>query len=381
MAGPPRSTDDLSARGYAIPSTPPSAISHLWTTHPLSTEPNCAFRRSAEARILAVVWEQLAAAQAGILTRDQALGAGLTRAAIHARLHTGRWQRVHYGVLATFSGELPRAARLWAAILACGADAVLSHETAAEISGLPTDRDARIHVTVPHHRRVSAHHGVVVHRTVDVSTIRHPALVPPRTRIEHTVLDLAEASRDLDTAMGWLACAVGARLTTSARIAAAAQHRKRQRWRRHLLVALKDVAAGCHSVLELHYLRRVERAHRLPTGSRQHRRGHWYDDVAYTGYGVCVELDGRAAHPAGAAFRDRRRDNAAALAGARVLRYGYSDVTTRPCAVAAEVATLLAGAGWPGSPKRCGARCELEPGRQRSAKTELSLPKSSGELP
>jgi very-short-patch-repair endonuclease len=318
-----------------------------------------AFRPSSAARILAVVWQHLAATQAGILTRGQALRCGLTRAAIHARLSTGRWQRVHYGVLATFSGKVPREARLWAAVLACGADAVLSHETAAEISGLTTERDDRIHVTVPHHRRVSAHRGIVVHRAVNVPAIRHPALVPPRTRIEHTVLDLAEASRDLESAMGWLARAVGARLTTPARIGAAVSGRKRLRRRRHLLAALEDVAAGCHSVLELHYLRRVERAHHLPVGDRQHRRGGWYDDVAYTDYGVCVELDGRAAHPADAAIRDRRRDNAAALSGARVLRYGYSDVTTRPCAVATDVSALLAQEGWPGTPARCGRDCDM----------------------
>jgi hypothetical protein len=108
--------------------------------------------------ILSSVWRQVAAGQAGILTRAQALAAaGLTRAGIRTRLSTGRWQRVHYGVLATFSGELPRASRLWAALLACGPDAILSHETAAEIWGLAGKPDHRVHVTVPHRRRVSAH--------------------------------------------------------------------------------------------------------------------------------------------------------------------------------------------------------------------------------
>jgi very-short-patch-repair endonuclease len=103
----------------------------------------------------------------------------------------------------------------------------------------------------------------------------------------------------------------------------------------------------------------VERAHRLPTGTRQHRRGRWYDDVTYADHGVCVELDGRLAHQE--AFRDRRRDNAATLTGARVLRYGFADVTTRPCAVAAEVATLLTAAGWSGPCAPCGERCGLGP--------------------
>jgi very-short-patch-repair endonuclease len=178
--------------------------------------------------------------------------------------------------------------------------------------------------------------------------------------------------------------AVGARLTTAARIRAALCGRRRLRWRRHLLAALDDVGAGCHSILELLYLRRVERAHRLPVGLRQSHRGHWYDDVAYPDYGVCVELDGRTAHQRETAFRDHRRDNAATLVGTRVPRYGYSDVATRPCLVALEVATVLAQAGWRRAPVRCGADCTLDVGREKSANTAantaLSLPTSSGEL-
>jgi very-short-patch-repair endonuclease len=137
------------------------------------------------------------------------------------------------------------------------------------------------------------------------------------------------------------------------------RNRGRLRWRRDILAALGDVAAGCHSVLELLYVRRVERGHRLPTGVRQHRRDRWYDDVRYEEFGVCVELDGRLAHPVDQRFRDHRRDNAATMTGARVLRYGYSDVTRRPCAVALEVVALLAAGGWRGRPRKCAATCPL----------------------
>jgi hypothetical protein len=311
----------------------------------------------ARGRILAVVWKQTATAQAGILTRAQALTAGLSRAAIHARLSTGRWQRVHPGVLATFGGPLPHPARLWAAVLCAGPGAVLSHETAAELNGLVEGPGPTVHVSVPTARRVVAPPGVVVHRSVHAERGRHPALEPPRTRVEETVLDLVHASRDADQAVAWLARAVGARLTTPARLRSAAGDRYRLRWRREVLAALDDVAAGCHSVLELHYLRLVERPHGLPTGSRQRRRNAWYDDVHYAGLGLCVELDGRLAHPVDRRFRDHRRDNAATVAGARVLRYGYADVTRRPCAVAAEVATVLGANGWGGAPRSCGAGC------------------------
>jgi hypothetical protein len=305
------------------------------------------------------VWKETAAAQAGILSCRQAFDAGLSRAMIRSRLAAGRWQRVHPGVLATFDGPLSRLARLWAAVLVAGADAVLSHETAAELHGLPCRSGSTVYVSVPLDRRVVAPPGVVVRRSAHAVSGRHPALDPPRTRIEDTVLDLVDAARELDTAMAWLARAVAARLTTPARIRASACARCRLRWRRDVLATLADVDAGCHSVLELHYMRRVESAHQLPPGHRQHRRTGWYDDVYYTGYGVCVELDGRLAHPSDQRFRDHRRDNAATVAGGRVLRYGYADVTGRPCAVAAEVASVLVAAGWRGLPRRCGAGCTV----------------------
>jgi hypothetical protein len=314
------------------------------------------------------VVESIVAAQAGVLTRAQALAAGLSPAALDARVSAGRWQRVHRGVLATFSGPLPRTARLWAAVLSAGRGAVLSHETAAELYGLVEPRGSEVHVSVPAGRRVVAPAGVVVHRSGHADRSRHPALQPPRTRVEETVLDLVHASPTVDRAIAWLSRAVGARLTTPARLRAAVERRYRLRWYRHVLAALDDITAGCHSVLEVRYLRLVERAHGLPRGARQFRRGAWYDDVRYPGFGVCVELDGRLAHRPDERFRDHRRDNAAVVAGARVLRYGYADVTGRPCAVAAEVGAVLGANGWHGTPRPCGAGCRLDGGdRGRNA--------------
>ena len=309
--------------------------------------------------ILARVWEETAAVQSGILTRRQAHGAGLTDEAIEARLASGRWQRIYPGVLATFGGPLPRAAQLWAAVLVSGPDAVLSHETAAELAGLISEPGPLIHVTVPAGRHVARRPGLLVHRSRLVSATRHPALQPPRTRVEDTVVDLTQRSSNLEAAMSWLVKAVAARHTTPARLSAAMAARHRLRWRVELTDALADVATGCQSMLELRYLRSVERAHGLPRGQRQRRRGDWYDDVDYAEYGVSVELDGRDAHPVELAFRDRRRDNAAVVAGSRVLRYGYADVAHRPCAVAREVATVLRAGGWRGTPRGCGAGCPL----------------------
>ncbi len=74
---------------------------------------------------------------------------------------------------------------------------------------------------------------------------------------------------------------------------------------------------------------------------------------------MVVELDGRAAHPITEAFRDLRRDNSLVLAGETVLRFGWVDVATRPCAVAGQVGQVLRRGGWAGRPRPCGPRCGI----------------------
>jgi len=86
-------------------------------------------------------------------------------------------------------------------------------------------------------------------------------------------------------------------------------------------------SGGDHSVLGLRYHRDVERAHGLPEsrrqvpftgpGGRQGRR-----DRTYEKYAVVIELGGRLAHPAEGQWKDKARDNAAAVAGLQSLRYG-----------------------------------------------------------
>jgi hypothetical protein len=258
---------------------------------------------------------------------------------------------------------------MWAAVLRAGPNAVLSHQSSAELIGLVDEADPLIHVTVPSDRRVRRIPGVAVHYSLRVDEARHPLRKPPQTRVEETVIDLTQTSASLEQAIGWIARACGRRLTRPERVAAALHVRKKVRWREALLAAVGDVAAGNHSSLELRYLRDVERAHGLPNGSRQHavvrRGGRFYEDVRYAGFGLVVELDGRAAHPDEARWRDMRRDNAAVVDGRQVLRYGWADVAGQPCAVAAQVVVVLRTAGWRGVGRPCGPACSafLPPSR------------------
>jgi hypothetical protein len=296
---------------------------------------------------------ELADSQRGVLTRAQALRGGLTTAAIETRLTRGSWQRLHVGVYATFSGSPPRTAALWAAVLRAGPGAVLSHLTAAELAGLADRQSSLIHLMVPARRQVSAIPGVVVHRSRLAEVERHPVAAPPQTRIEHTVLDLAGAATRLDDACGWVTSALGRRLTTQERLRDALGQRRRLRWRGDLAELLSAGLAGVNSVLEHRYVRDVERPHGLPPGTRQarvRRDGRTeYRDVLYEAYDVAIELDGRDAHPDERRWRDMDRDNAAAADGILTLRYGWPDISQRPCRVAGQVARVLRSRGYRGS--------------------------------
>jgi hypothetical protein len=309
----------------------------------------------------------LVALQHGVISRRQALALGLAPDAVEARVRSGRWARLERGTYATFTGQPPREALLWAALLRAGDDAVLSHETAAELAGLADQPSPQIHVTVPARRQPATGRdipGVIVHRSDQIYRARHPSARPPQTRVEETVLDLTQTAPAFDAAFSWLCRAVGRRLTTSGRLRKAAGARRKLRWRTEISAALDEVAAGVRSLLEFRYVDGVERPHGLPRARRQARRrrqaGNAYLDDLYEDYLVGVELDGQAAHPVEERWRDIRRDNAGAAEGIITLRFGWSDVTVHRCKTAAQVAAVLRHRGWKGTIRRCGPGCTAE---------------------
>jgi very-short-patch-repair endonuclease len=100
--------------------------------------------------------------QHGVVSRRQLLELGFTATSIEHRLATGRLHRVRRGVYAAGRRELGLEGRWMAAILACGPDAVLSHETAAAVWGIRR-MPALIEVSVPA-AVVRRHAGITVHR-------------------------------------------------------------------------------------------------------------------------------------------------------------------------------------------------------------------------
>jgi hypothetical protein len=329
--------------------------------------------------IRSLTWRSQLQSQFRVISREQASAAGFTDKAIDWRLRSGAWQRLHRGAYATFTGDLSREAKLWAAVLRVGPGAVLSHETAAELHGLTDKPGPRIHVSVPAERNPAKRtkiRGVVIHRCRKLVAEWEAPWILPRTTVEDTVLDLVAAARTFDDAYGWISRAVGRRLTTPQALGQALAGRSRMRWRGWMTAALQDAADGAHSPLERNYIHGVERAHGLPTARRQAGRrlggGMRYLDNLYEDYGVCVELDGLAAHPAESRWRDARRDNANLALGTRTLRYGWPDATERRCATAAEIAAVLRRNGWEGTPRRCGPDCAVTGGASAAATRPVS---------
>jgi hypothetical protein len=297
--------------------------------------------------------------QAEVIARRQGAEAGIDPDTMRSRVRNGRWQRIQRGVYAAYSGEPTREAVLWAALLRAGPGAVLSHWTAAERHGLIDEPSSVITITVPASRSPARMKipGVVIHRSDAILRTRHPAMLPPCTRVEDTVLDLIQATPSFDDAYAWICRAIGRRRTTPERVSHAMDSRKKMRWRAEVAVALGDADDGVLSVLEYRYVHRVERPHGLPAARRQarirQRTGNSYLDNLYEKYGVCVELDGTAAHPADEQWRDKRRDNANAVRGIVTLRFGLLELGDRRCQAAADVAAVLRRRAWPDSPHPC----------------------------
>lgn len=310
-------------------------------------------------------WDRTRYAQHDIVTTRQLRMFGISSNAIRANLDARRWQRVHRGVIALFTGPLTRPARLSAALLYGGGRSCLSHESAAEAWGWFRQReDEPIHITVPYTQSVRPQPGLVVHRSRTFKHVLAP-LAPPRTNREDTVLDLATAQPDRASAQRSLMDRATAHRVSATALFELMQVRPAYRYHAALERAVRFLAEGVTSVLEVRYLLDVEAAHGIPQARRQvpvHADGRQLlEDCDYSSVGVplIVRLDGRAYHgDADTAFRDRRRDNAAELAGRPRLVYGWNDVRHDPCGVAAEVMTVLRRGGWNGPTRtcdRCGA--------------------------
>jgi Protein of unknown function (DUF559) len=228
-------------------------------------------------------------------------------------------------------------------VLAVGADAVLSHRTAAALWELGMVPGSRVDVTVCSRSRRSRP-GVAVHLTrelLDKDRARRAGI--PVTSVARTLLDIAEVvpSHQLERAVGE---AERLRLFD---LRAIDDVRARGNGRRGIgalaaaVEAQRLPAPFTRSELERQFID-LCREHGLPPPLVNHMVCGFEVDAVWAEPRLVVELDGYEFHRTRRAFEhDRARDAALQLAGYRVLRFTQRRIEREPDAVAAAVRSML----------------------------------------
>lgn len=299
--------------------------------------------------------------QSGVVSRRQALDAGLRPHDLARLVRRRELTPLHPGVYLDHTGRPSWLQRAWGGVLLCWPAALVSTSSLRAVEGPGSRPDETIHLAVAHGRSPRTPAGVVSRGCRHLESRVQWNTGPPRVRYDEAVLDVAaQAMSDL-AALDELARAVQGRRTTADRLLLRLADRRHIARRAWMVGVLEDVACGVCSVLEHGYLTRVERPHGL-TGARRQVRdrvgaGVVYRDVEYAG-GFVVELDGRLFHDtARQRDRDLDRDLVTAVAGKDTVRLGYGQVFDRSCWTAGHIAVLLDRRGWTGQARPCGPTC------------------------
>lgn len=115
---------------------------------------------------------RLARGQHGVVTRQQLLANGYTSKSIHHRIAIGGLHPVLAGVYAIGRPALTQPGRWMAAVLSCGPDAVLSHESAATLWMIRPAKRRQVDVSVPYRVR-RTRPGIAIHRRSTLTANEH----------------------------------------------------------------------------------------------------------------------------------------------------------------------------------------------------------------
>lgn len=292
---------------------------------------------------------RLASAQHGVITRQQALEAGLSKSAIYRRTICGEWALIYPGVYRLASVPKSWEQELMGACLWMGKGAVVSHQSAAAVLRLDGFRPGPLEFSSP--RKIKPRAGLLMHRSDrwlqhDVTAVDGiPVTSPTRT-----LLDLgAVAGSDLvDLA---LEDALRKRLTSLPRLRweirqIGGRGRRGTLILRELLEQRGSGQAHSESALEVQLLQLIRKAS-LPLPVSQYEvkvAGKLIArlDFAYPGALLAVEADGYRYHSGhGAWQKDRARQNALMDAGWRVLHVTSEDLRVQPQRVVRAVRRAL----------------------------------------
>lgn len=289
----------------------------------------------------------LATGQRGMVARWQLVELGFGEEAIRVLVEAGRLLPVHREVFAVGHRPRDRAARWWAAVLAYGPDAVLSHRSAAAVWGVAKQGRRATDVTAPCGRQgLERRSGIWVHRCRLGAEDRTTHAGFPITTVARTLFDFAEresfehlreAASEADRRkLPWTA--------EMGEVCARGRGRRALRPVRRLLADLQPPDEG-RTPLEVRFPRFC-RAHAIPPPAQNVTvLGHEVDAL-WPAAKLVVELDSWAFHGHRDAFEhDRARDPKFLLAGYRTVRVTHRRLDREAAALASEILALLAGAG------------------------------------
>jgi very-short-patch-repair endonuclease len=284
----------------------------------------------------AAAW--VAARQLGLITAEQLIAAGVGRGSIRWRLANGALHRVFRGVYLVGHSVPAPGAFEFAAVLACGTGALISHRSAAALWGIAAPTKGTVELTVVG-RDCRSRDGLQVHQiqALDPRDRRRrggiPITAPPRTLIDYT------AACDYEEAERAIAEAFALRLLSEAQLEAACD-RVPHRAGVALVRAILGQPAGprrTRSGGERAMLRLI-RAAGLPAPLTNHPVEGFNADFFWPEVGLIVELDGGDFHRPRPAFeRDHRRDIVHRDAGYEVLRFTWRQLDEEPFYVAAVI--------------------------------------------
>lgn len=269
--------------------------------------------------------DALAQAQDWVISRDQAIAAGLRADAIRYRLRRGQWQRLLPETYLTHQGEPSRREKLIAALLFAGSEAAIDAADACRFHGVRyvSVEDDRIHVVVPWGSPARSAHFVVVRRTlapIHMMSTERLRYVDPATAV-------IAATRRMTSDRAVLAALSDSlqRRITSYDELVRAHVQGPPRNSRHASAALEHLGAGTRSAPEADFRKLILASTVLPAPVynawlRLSTRRVVCVDALFTSSAVIHETNGRLAHGREDLFDDmQERHDALTAEGFTVL--------------------------------------------------------------
>lgn len=273
----------------------------------------------------------------GVITRAQALTAGISDDAIGRRVRSGHWLRCAPGVFFVDDRPFSDAARVRSAVWSCGPAATASGLAAAWWLGVTHYAPETVEVTVP---------KVSNHRKRDGVRVRRRDLLPQDiiergglrvTALPLTVIEAATrrggGAKLMDTALQRhveLTKLWDAHLRNKGRHGSPAA--------RILLLAAED---GARSQAERLFVKLL-RGNKITGWKANFPVAGYKVDVVFPAAKLAIEVDGWAYHSSADDFEnDRKRQNAISLLGYQILRFTWLDLTEYPDRVLAEIRNAL----------------------------------------